>query len=231
MKQYKHIIFDLDRTLWDFDKSSKETLSEVFVIYGLEEKGIPSFDSFYTQYEQINDQLWALYRIGGITKEKLSSKRFADTLDSFGISDFELAKKIAKDYLSIAPTKKNLFPGTIELLSYLTQKYDLHILTNGFSEVQGVKMDANGLTPYFNGVYTSDICGALKPKAQAFEYVIEQLNAKTEECIMVGDDLKVDILGAKAIGLDQIYVNFERIPHQENILHEVFSLLEIKDII
>ena len=231
MKQYKHIIFDLDRTLWDFDKSSYETLSEVFVIYGLKGKSIPSFDSFYAKYEQINDKLWALYRIGGITKEKLSSKRFADTLDFFGISDFVLANNIASDYLSIAPTKRNLFPGTIEILSYLVQKYDLHILTNGFSEVQGIKMDTNGLTPYFKGVYTSDICGALKPKAQAFEYVIKQLGAKVEDCIMVGDDLRVDILGAKAIGLDQIYVNFERTPHQEDIHNEVFSLMEIKDIL
>ncbi len=228
---YKHIIFDLDRTLWDFDKSSEETFREMYSIFGLQQKGVAEVHVFFHNYQKINDKYWAKYRAGNISKADLNVLRFEDSLKLYAIIDRELAKKMASYYLQHSPSKKNLFPYTLELLSYLKKKYKLHILTNGFKEVQKKKMDINGLSPYFEGLYTSEDAGTLKPSPIAFQYALNKIGAKADECIMVGDDYQVDILGAKKIGMDQIFVDFENDSSNYDCTFCVSSLKEIEMIL
>ena len=225
---YKHIIFDLDRTLWDFDKSSEETFMEMYSIFELEKKGIDNAKTFFGNYQKINDKYWALYRENKISKSDLNVRRFEESLLLYVIPDRILAKEMATYYLEHSPFKKNLFPYTIELLSYLKTKYKLHILTNGFKEVQHNKMQANGLTSYFDNLFTSEDAGILKPSPTAFEFALKNIGANVGECIMIGDDYKVDILGAKNIGMDQIFVNFNNVSGNFISTYIVSSLKEIQ---
>ena len=230
MNKYKHIYFDLDRTIWDFDKNALDTFQDIFVNYNLK-KIFKTFDDFYNTYVKHNDILWNDYREGRIKKSILTYKRFSLTLEEFGIDDEELAKKIAKDYITISPTKKQLFPHAHETLEYLYNKYKLHIITNGFNEVQFTKLKNSDLDKYFLNVFTSEDAGAQKPNPIIFQHALKNGNANKEESIMIGDDLKVDILGAKNFGLDQIFFNPENIKHSEDITHEINSLKELQEIL
>lgn len=229
--KYKHLFFDLDRTLWDFEKSARQTFEEIFTTYKLEQKGIPDYESFTKVYKKHNDKLWALYREGEIKKEVLSVKRFELTLQDFGINDHKLAEQIAKHYVSASPLKVNLFPFTHEILSYLGPNYQLHLITNGFEEVQEKKLDSGDLRKYFKGIITSEEAGVKKPENGIFHYALKKVNADIEESLMIGDDLDVDIAGAKDFGMDQMFVNHDKVDHGETVTFEVFSLEEIKEVL
>lgn len=230
MKKYKHLFIDLDRTIWDFEKNAAETFKDIYTKYKLKERGIESLELFIKTYKIHNDLLWSYYRKGKILKEILSVKRFQLTLEDFGINDPLLAVQIGDDYISISPYKTNLFPYTHESLAYLKSKYTLHLITNGFEEVQQTKIDISDLRKYFTEIITSEEAGAKKPEKKIFEYSLKKTNAKKEESIMIGDDLKVDILGAKSFGIDQVYVNFENISHSENVTFEINSLKKLQEI-
>ena len=231
MKHYKHIFFDLDKTLWDFDRNSFETFTDIYIKYDLRGLGIPAVEDFIGIYTTHNIVLWDLYRNGKIKKNLLSVKRFDLTLNDFGINDQRLAKKIASDYIRISPLKKHLFPQTIETLEYLEGKYRLHIITNGFEEVQIPKLSASGLDKYFKKVITSEAAGCKKPDPGIFEYSLEKANAVATESIMVGDDIEVDIIGAKNTGIDQVYVNYSNIYHEEKATYEINDLKELRDLL
>ncbi len=211
--KYKHIFFDLDRTLWDFDKSSRQAFQEIYEKYDLASKGVGSVNIFYDVYTLHNDKLWDDYRHGKLTKEDLRDKRFLLTLRDFGIDDQSLAEKLGNDYIRLSPLKANLFPQALNLLEYLYPKYKLHIITNGFSEVQEIKIKAADLGKYFDQIITSEEAGVKKPHIKIFEYALDLAGAKPEESLMVGDDYEVDILGAKAAGMDQALFD----PKAENI--------------
>ncbi len=231
MTKYKHLLIDLDRTLWDFDSNSLITLEEIFDKYDLKILGVPDFKSFIDFYLPYNHSLWYQYRLGEIKKDVLSVERFHGSLKRFGIDRIKLAKDIAQDYIKISPTKTKLFPNAKEVIEKLSQKYTLHILTNGFSEVQFVKVKNSGLAPYFSTIITSEMAGYQKPNPEIFNYALKQTGAATENTLMIGDDLEADILGAKAFGMDQIYVNFNKKAHDKNPLHEVNNLIEILEIL
>ncbi|MCP4553532.1 MAG: noncanonical pyrimidine nucleotidase, YjjG family [Bacteroidetes bacterium] len=230
-KRYKQIFIDLDRTLWDFDKSALKTFQDIYHNYHLKEFGILSLEIFLKSYNKHNDILWNYYRKGEIKKEVLSIKRFQLTLDEFKIDDLFLASRIANDYVTKSPLNVVLFPYTHEILAYLKKKYQLHLITNGFEEVQQVKLDSAKLRKYFTEIITSEKAGSKKPEAQIFEYAFDKTGADATESLMVGDDLAVDIVGARSVGMDQLYVNYNGTQHKENITFEVHSLKEIEGIL
>lgn len=228
--KYKYLFIDLDRTLYDFDKSTHDTFLELFDKFELHQRNVP-FDRFFELYKKNNVELWEQYREGKVTKKFLNVQRFDVTLNVFGIHDRAFAGRFASDYLLNAPLKKALFPNVLEVLGYLQEKYTLHIITNGFDEVQKVKMEANDLNKYFTTITTSEEAQAKKPNKAIFELAFKKANAKAEESLMVGDDLEVDILGAKSIGMDGVYCNYDKIPHNGETTFEIFQFSDLKEII
>ncbi len=224
------VFFDLDRTLWDFETNSAVTLRQLFVDFKLSEF-IPSEKEFLKTYREKNEALWALYRKGCLDSKILKQKRFYETFLVYGIDKPELAQTFGKTYLEVLATQKQLFSGTIELLEYLVPAYPLYILTNGFKQVQHNKLRNIGLDKYFSAVFTSDEIGVPKPNPEFFSFVLDKISAKPEHCIMVGDDLQADILGAKNMGIKGIYFNPDKKPHQEIVDYEITCLLEIKKIL
>lgn len=226
-KTYKHIFFDLDHTLWDFERSAEETKRELFEILKLKERGIESYETFREKYIDINLALWALYREDKIGKDDLNFRRFYDTLCLFGINDRNLGEAMASGFIDGISSKSYLFPYAIEILEYLHSKYPLHIITNGFDNVQFRKLKISGMDRFFTSVITSEEAGSKKPDAEIFLYSLRKTGALANESLMVGDDLEVDMAGARQIGMDQLYVNHEKKQHNEPVTMEVFSLDEI----
>ncbi|MCD4734755.1 MAG: YjjG family noncanonical pyrimidine nucleotidase [Bacteroidales bacterium] len=231
MTKYTHIFFDLDHTLYDFDKSSYETFSELYYKYCLFDKGIENLDNCYTRYRKINEELWALYKEGKLEKKFLNVQRFYLTFKEFGIDDRTFAEHFAIDYITESPLKLCLFPGAWEVLNYLQDKYKLHIITNGFEEVQFKKIKANELNKYFQTITTSEEAGVKKPFSGIFELALQKAEAKVCESLMIGDDIEVDIKGAKSVGMDQMFFNIENIQHSDLITFEINSLYDIVNIL
>lgn len=228
MKQrYRHLFFDLDRTLWDYDQNAKEAFREILDKHELY-SCIESLDYFVSRFHHINEGLWLAYRKGEIDKKTLRNKRFEMLLAEFQIVDNTLADRMSDDYIELAPTKTKVFPHTAETLDYLAERYQLHIITNGFKEVQQRKIANCGLTPYFSTVVTSDCIGLQKPHTGIFAYALNSVNARKSESLMTGDDLENDILGAKKYGIDQVLFNPGQRTHTYHPTYEIFTLPELR---
>jgi len=227
-KKYKHIFFDLDRTLWDFETSAIQAFEVIFDKYELEKIGVESARHFHETYTVHNEKLWDLYRVGKITKDILRGKRFNLTLKDYDIDNPEMAENIGLDYTTISPRLVNLFPNAIEILDYLFPKYQLHLITNGFSEVQEVKLKSSGMDKYFDKVITSEDAGVKKPDRRIFDFAMEQTNAEFSNSIMIGDDYKVDIVGAQDVGMDQVFFNPLKEFNSNGCTYEIDDLIELK---
>lgn len=223
----KNIFFDLDRTLWDFEKNSYLVLEEIFLEYNLKEKICVQKEVFINEYKKINETLWNQYRVGKIKKENLRNSRFKQTLELFNYYDERLSIEISDYYVKECPKKKNLFPNTTKILDYLKNKYNLHIITNGFEEVQIIKLKSSGLSDYFNQIITSEKIGVKKPDPKIFSFALTSAKANKENSIMIGDDLKVDILGAENFGIRAVYFNPNMNIHNEKISFEIKNLDEL----
>lgn len=226
---YKNIFIDLDRTLWDFETNSAETLQEIFFKYKLDE--VCTFENFNSVYRDINDILWRDYRDKLIEKDTLSWKRFFLSMQHFGCGDESTARQMATDYITISPQKTRMFPGSIELLQYLSSKYRVYLVTNGFKEVQYNKIKNCKIDLYFDKVFTSEEVGCNKPNMAYFQFVLNQTSSLPQESIIIGDDIEVDIKGAEKVGISTIWCNFVNQSTDFKPDFEVKSLPEILGIL
>lgn len=229
--KYKHIFFDLDHTLWDFAANSEQALRQIFIETGLAEKGVPSFEKFHQKYVPINDRYWARYHHGAVTKEKLRHGRFYDALKEFKINDAELAEQMAESYVTISPKMTALFPDAIDVLKYLQGKYKLHLITNGFAEVQWVKIENSGLKPFFEHIIISEEVGTQKPDKAIFEIAMDRAATHADECIMIGDNYNTDIVGAQNAGMDQVFFNPLKNRKGQAVTYEIRELRELMRIL
>src|SRR4051812_28151938 len=195
--RYKHLFFDLDHTLWDFDANAKMTLAEMYSFFNLESAGVKPFDDFYRHYLHHNEILWDRYHKGYISADELKWRRMWRTLLEFKIGNEKLAREISEKFLEMLPTRKLLFPHTLEILDYLKAKnYSLHMITNGFDKTQWCKLNNSGLGAYFTHVITSETSNCLKPGKAIFDFAMQKAGASTSNSIMLGDNLEADIQGA-----------------------------------
>lgn len=228
-RKYKHLFFDLDRTLWDFETNNLESFTELYTHFDLQRKGIVDFDAFFKEYHVINYALWDEYKQQLITKEHLNFNRFYRTLKLFGIEDELLATDMGKMYLHISPQKKVLYPQTHELLDALSVHYTLHIITNGFEDVQYVKISNSGLDKYFKTIITSEKAGYKKPAREIFEYALAQTGAFPVDSLIIGDDPEADIWGAHQAGWDQIWV--KHLPLKPEMVKPTYSVDRVEEIL
>ncbi len=229
MKKYRHIFFDLDNTLWDFERNSTETLNELYKKHNLDSLGVSSPEFFIRTYQERNIMMWEQYRLGKIDKETLRNDRFSLTFWDMGLDAKLAPPALADDYLLLSPRKNYLFPHAHEVLTYLQQKYTLHIITNGFKEAQYIKLDSADLSKYFAEIIISENTGFKKPDINIFYHSAEKANASADECLMVGDGLEVDVLGAANAGWDAVFFNPNKMEHNESVTYEITSLDELKN--
>ena len=227
MQKYKHIFFDLDHTLWDFKTNSRLTLSEIYSEFGLVESGTSEID-FIEIYEKYNHKMWSDYRNGKMSKETLRTERFRQSLYHIGVKDKALSEMVADYYVDNSPIKTALFPNAIEVLEALKENYSMHIITNGFEEIQSIKLNNSGLTPFFDEVITSEQAGTKKPHPAIFHYSLKTANAKAHESLMIGDNQLVDIEGASKVGIDGVFFNPEK---EETFVEPKYEVDNLKNLL
>jgi putative hydrolase of the HAD superfamily len=231
LEQIEHVFFDLDRTLWDFDANSKATLEELFAEFDLQSMlGVGSAE-FIHEYKRINEIFWTDYRNGVIKKEELRYARFEAALKFFGYADTKMAADIGELYIWRSPRKLGLVDGSIEILEYLKPKYRLHIITNGFEEVQHIKMTSSGLGPYFEHHITSETAGAKKPNPIIFEYAQNLTGSRPENSIMIGDHFEADVFGALEAGWKAVFYEPNEARKTDVNYHHIHHLSELQDIL
>ncbi|MFC4739455.1 YjjG family noncanonical pyrimidine nucleotidase [Flavobacterium ponti] len=223
----KHLFFDLDHTLWDFDKNSGFAFETIFKKQGFD----ISLQDFLSIYIPRNQHYWKLYQVNQISHEDLRYYRLKDVFDTlnYKISD-EVIHQLSEDYITYLPENNHLFDGAIELLDYLKPKYQLHIITNGFSEVQNKKISNSKIGHYFETVTNSELAGQKKPNSIIFDYALKSAKASKEESIMIGDSFEADILGALDFGMDAIFFNENKTKINRDV-YQVNHLLELKNIL
>lgn len=228
---YKHLFFDLDHTIWDFDKNAEETLYELYQTYDLKNLGLHSADVFIETYTKNNHQLWADYHIGKISKEVLRSTRFSKTFVELGVSPDLIPGDFENDYVMICPTKTNLFPHAHDTLGYLHKKYSLHIISNGFKESTELKIGNTDLAKYFKTIFISEIIGFNKPDKAIFDHALGSSNALAAESLMIGDSVEADIRGAQAYGMNAIYFNPDHKEKPDDVHHQIHCLSDLMKIL
>jgi len=230
-KDKQHLFFDLDHTIWDFDRNAEETLHELYGKYSFSELfQQESSDSFIETYTANNHRLWNLYHHGKIDKATLRKARFADTFSQLGVDPSMFPEAFEEEYLEICPTKTNLFPNAHETLAYLQDRYQLHLISNGFKEACEKKLAHSNLSPYFKTIVISEIVGINKPDPRIFQHALQNGEAKKEEAVMIGDNLDADVRGAMNAGLEAIFFNPLQQEKPEDVKHMIQDLGELQGI-
>lgn len=230
--QYRHLFFDLDHTLWDFDTNSKEALKDLYDNNQLHQKGIEQFDDFFERYSYHNHLLWERYAKGQIKQDELRWKRMYLAMLDFKLADEKLSRSMGVEFLDILPNKNKLFPYTHEILEYLREKgYILHLITNGFEKVQQHKLTKSNIDHFFTEMITSEVSNSLKPNKEIFEYALQKTGANTTNSIMIGDNLHADIQGGINAGLDTVYVNHINADPHIQPTYTIFHLKELEQIL
>lgn len=223
-REIKDVFFDLDHTLWDFDRNSGLAFQRVFQNHKIE---LP-LDAFLREYEPINLAYWKEYREERVSKEELRRGRLTDTFKLFQLN-YPIAEidSMATSYIDELPVDNHLFMGTLDILDYLSNKYRLHIITNGFEQVQHLKLRNSGIQDYFQSVTTSEDVGLKKPNPAVFNFALKKAEASAQTSMMIGDSFEADILGAQKVGMHTLFFNYRREKVQASYT-SVNELLEIK---
>jgi putative hydrolase of the HAD superfamily len=229
MKSYQHLFFDLDHTLWDFERASSETLTELYNNYKLETRytGLKVAD-FLSAFQEVNARLWQQYNQHQVSRDEIRDQRFKLIYQSLKLPEAEVPHDLGRHYLEQCPLKPHLLAGCHETLAYLQQKYQLHILTNGFKKVAWQKINSSGIGQYFATVVTSECSPYRKPQKGIFDYALSQAGALAQHSLMIGDSIEADVRGAEAAGIDAIYY-----AQNADVKHEhsrtVKSLAELRE--
>ena len=229
--KYKDIFFDLDNTLWDFDYNSKNVLNCIYEKFDLKKHGVISKKKFINVYKNINASLWYKYREGLITKDSLRHQRFFKTLIFFNIEDRDLSDKIGNFYIVNSPSQTKLMDGAKDVLFNLNLHYNLHIITNGFKEVQYIKLKKSGIYSFFKKIIVSEDVGVLKPNKKIFQYALKICNTNPQEALMIGDDFVSDVKGAQSLGIDQVFFDYKHTMKKSDSTFTIFHLKELENIL
>jgi putative hydrolase of the HAD superfamily len=224
---YRCVFFDLDHTLWDYERNSKETLHEIYGEFRLIEKDV-DFDKFHFRFREVNLQLWDLYDRGVIGSEVIRKERFKQILETFNVHDDKLSQQLSDSYLQICPDKGNLMPHAMETLDYLSSRYNLTVITNGFDEIQHRKLASSNVVHFFDHIITSQRAGHKKPAREIFDYALQLNNIASSQAIMVGDNLTTDMGGARNATIDTVFFNHDGVRHNDVVKHEIRLLSELQ---
>ena len=219
------VFFDLDHTLWDFEKNSALTFAKI-----LKDNHVPvDYSKFVVNYVPINHEYWELFREEKITKEELRYGRLQKTFESLEVSiEQSLIEILSEEYLTVLPKNNHLFEGAFEILEYLQSKYNLHIITNGFQDVQNHKIKNSNLTPFFKTITNSESAGVKKPNPRIFEFALQQANTTKEQSVMIGDCINADVKGALNFGMDAILFSQNNTLTIDENIKKIHHLLDLK---
>jgi len=231
LSRYKSLFFDLDHTLWDYEANAAETLADLYDEYRLEEILNSGCRHFTDVFFEVNDRLWDQYDRGLIHKSVIRHDRFNEIFKAFGVENQKTAHEVNAAFIKNCPYKTNTVPGAIDLLKELRPNWSIHIITNGFKEVQWIKLNKSGLSEFVDKVFISEELGVKKPDPVFFSKVLTATQSATRDSLVIGDNLNTDIKGARESGIDHVFFNPKKMAHDTIVTHEVSHLSQIRNLV
>jgi putative hydrolase of the HAD superfamily len=230
---YKHLFFDLDHTLWDFERNSAECLADIYETFDLKGLNISNLETFQKEFSVVNRHQWSLLEKNLITHEDLRRRRFQETLENLGVKDLKksFGLEINEYFLELLPKMAHLIEGAVDVLEYLLPKYELHIISNGWQDIQVNKMKSSEIHHYFGEIITNELAGTRKPDRRIFDYAIDVTKANLVESLMIGDNYEADILGAINVNMDTVFYNPDNISTGQKPTFDIKKLVELKEIL
>lgn len=227
----KHLFFDLDHTIWDFEANADETLRELYELHELQKYSDHNADEFIAIYRDINNAMWVDYRQHKIDKETLRTERFVQCFKAMNYPQDKIPADLWLQYIQICPTKTKLIPGALDTLNYLADSYSLHLITNGFSETQRRKLKHSNLEHYFESLTISEEVGAKKPERKIFDQALNISGSGLKTGTYVGDSHDADVVGAINADWHMFWFNPEgsETPISSNKLKSIKNLQELKE--
>tara|TARA_R110002124_G_scaffold82664_7_gene216853 strand:- start:19523 stop:20218 length:696 start_codon:yes stop_codon:yes gene_type:complete len=207
VRKYKHLFFDLDHTLWDYDSNVRDSLSELFIDFDLGSLGNPDFELFFDAFQITNHVLWEQFNKGVVDKDELRAMRFKEVFTRAKLSVSKIPKELEEEFILRTSSKPKVMDHAFETLAYLKSRYELHIITNGFNQSQYNKLKSSKLDSYFDLIVTSENSGFRKPDKRIFDHAMLQLKTEAINCLMIGDNPLSDIQGAQNAEIDQVFYN------------------------
>ena len=230
--KYKHLFFDLDHTLWDFERNSAECLADIYQVFNLKSLNINNLSDFCKEFSSVNKYYWALLERKEITHEVLRERRFQDTFVNLGAEiGIGFGLEINEYFLELLPKKAHLIDGAVEILDYLLPRYKLHIISNGWQDIQVDKMKSSAIHHYFDKIITNEMAGTRKPDRRIFDYALTVTNANLAESLMIGDNYEADVLGAMSANMDTVFYNPENMLTDQKPTFDIAKLVELKTIL
>ena len=224
------LFFDLDHTLWDYDTNSARTLRQLHQKFYLQEREV-DIDNLIRVFHQVNTHLWDLTDRNLLNRDAIRTERFHRVLTALGIDNFRFSLELSEYYLAELPRQSELMGGARQLLEALQGRFTLVVITNGFDEIQGTKIESAGIGHFFADVVTSERAGDKKPSARIFDYALNRNCLLREEVLMVGDNLLTDIAGAANAGIRSVYFNPQRSGTPHGATYEINHLDELMPIL
>ena len=230
---YNHLFFDLDHTLWDFERNSAECLADIYETFDLKGLNISNLETFQKEFSVVNRHQWSLLEKNLITHEDLRRHRFQETLENLGVKDLKksFGLEINEYFLELLPKMAHLIEGAVDVLEYLLPKYELHIISNGWQDIQVNKMKSSEIHHYFGEIITNELAGTRKPDRRIFDYAIDVTKANLVESLMIGDNYEADILGAINVNMDTVFYNPDNISTGQKPTFDINKLVELKEIL
>ncbi|MEX0882013.1 MAG: YjjG family noncanonical pyrimidine nucleotidase [Cyclobacteriaceae bacterium] len=229
MSKYKHLLFDLDHTLWDYEQNVRESLSEIFLLHKINSLGNVNFEKFFEAFKEVNNLLWHQFNLGKIDRGELRAERFIRIFNLVKLPLEAIPESMEDDFIIRTSSKPGVIPDAFEVLKYLNERYAMHIITNGFNESQFHKLNHSGLIEYFDLVVTSENSGFRKPDKRIFQHALVKLKTSPSECLMIGDNPHSDILGAKNANIDQVHYNPSAVKYGIKPTHTIQNLKALMD--
>lgn len=230
--EIKHLFFDLDHTLWDFEANARICLKEIYHTHRLSEIGVPSYELFADTFSEVNQTFWHLLDTKQITHETLRKERFRSTLSDLGCSiDYPLSEAMNAQFLELLPEQTSLMPHAIETLEILAEKYQLHIISNGYEHIQRKKLEKSGLLPFFKAIVTNDVANAHKPSPAIFSFALEATGSSKQQSMMIGDNWTADIQGAMQSSIFAVHFDPTQKSKRTNEYAVINSLLHLPSLL
>ncbi len=231
MGKYKHVFFDLDHTLWDYDTNAAEALGELHHKHQIWDKSGFSPEELHRTFLEVNDILWDDYNLAKIGRDDIRRNRFPMIYKKLGVPLDHIPENIEYEYVNLCPTKSAIFPDAFQVLNTLAEDRVLHVITNGFDDIQFTKMESSGLRDYFEVIITSETAGYRKPDPRIFDLALSRAGAQKQESVMIGDNLISDIGGAREFGIDQVFFNPNSKSHNDSVTYEIKRLNELLELL
>lgn len=225
MTMIKAVLIDIDDTIFDFEKCSKNAFKKTLKKLDLSYK-----EKDFSYFNKVNDILWTKQKLGNINIEEVFIERSNMMSKYFGL---DIEKEIFNNlFVEFLYDEIEMIDEVEGLLSYLSDKYQIFAASNGVYDMQVNRIKKSNLDKYFKDIFVSDKIGFEKPDKRFFQKIMNFTKFSNNDLIMIGDSIKSDIIGAKNSNIKSIYFNKENKKNSDkNFTYQVKNLSEIKKIL